>query len=258
MYMLTQEETSNFKEKLLASKKDIEQRLENGDHFDLDQTFWKESMGELSSYDNHPADAGSALFEREKDVALNEHLETELININHALHAIENGTYGKCSVCSKDIPIERLDALPTTTFCIDHSQDQLTSHNRPVEEEILNPHIDRLVNDDDREKIVSFDAEDSWQSVASWGTSDSPSDVANPPDNYNDVYINSDENIGYVEDYESFVGVDMEGNITIYPNDQHEQLEDLLDEEGIMTTFGDLPVSEHEPYVEENDKEDRR
>ena len=49
------------------------------------------------------------------------------------------------------------------------------------------------------------------------------------------MHIHSDENVGYVEDYENFVGVDMEGNITIYPNAQRGELEDLLDEKGIIS-----------------------
>ena len=54
---------------------------------------------------------------------------------------------------------------------------------------------------------------------------------------------------------ENFVGNDMYGNnITVYPNSQHERYEDTLDEEGIMTSFGDLPAYEHDPYVDDNEK----
>jgi len=63
--------------------------------------------------------------------------------------------------------------------------------------------------------------------------------------------VESDENIGYVEDYENFAAVDITGkNITIYPNAQHEQLEQELDEAGMITPFGDLPQYEKNPYVE--------
>jgi YteA family regulatory protein len=208
-------------------------------------------MGELSSYDNHPADEGTDLFEREKDIALNEHYELQLKNINRALEAIENGKYGKCEVCGKDIPIERLKALPNTTFCIEHSPDQVVSHDRPVEEGVLMPPWGKFDMDEKDENVV-FDAEDSWQEVAQWGTSETPSDLVLSQDDYHDIYIEADENIGYVEDFENFVGNDMYGNnITVYPNPQHEHYEDELDEEGIMTSFGDLPAFEHDPYVEE-------
>jgi hypothetical protein len=105
---------------------------------------------------------------------------------------------------------------------------------------------------DEQDESVVFDAEDSWQEVAQWGTSESPSDFAIPPLSYNEMNIEHEENIGYVEDFENFVGDDIEGkNITVYPNNQHEKYEDSLDEEGIMTEFGDLPAYEHDPYVED-------
>ncbi len=253
--MLSRDQILDFKRKLEQQKEDIEDRYDVNDHFGLTSGHSHESTGELSSYDNHPADEGTELFERGKDIALNEHYQDELNDINKALQAIEDGTYGRCEVCGKEIPLERLEALPNTTYCIEHSPDQVTSHERPLEEGVLMPPFGKFDMDEQHES-VSFDAEDSWQEVASWGTSESPSDLVDVPDNYDEVYIESDENVGYVEDYENFVGVDMEGkNITIYPNAQHERYEEVLDEEGIMTIFGDLPAFEHEPYVE--DKEDK-
>ncbi len=44
-------------------------------------------MGELSSYDNHPADEGTDLYEREKDIALNEHSEIRLKNIKQSVRS---------------------------------------------------------------------------------------------------------------------------------------------------------------------------
>jgi YteA family regulatory protein len=253
-YMLSTQQLAEFRLQLLKEKSEVEEHLEQNDHFGLERGHFHESMGELSSYDNHPADEGSELYEREKDIALNEHYEFELRNINHALEAMENGSYGKCEVCGSEIPVERLEALPNTTYCIEHSPDQVTSHKRPVEEGVLMPPFGKF-DMDEQDENVAFDAEDSWQAVAEYGTSETPSDQAIPGDHYNDVYIESDEKIGYVEDYENFVGNDIYGNnITVYPNSQHEKYENELDEEGIMTSFGDLPAFEHDPYVESDDK----
>ena len=164
---------------------------------------------------------------------------------------MENGNYGKCEVCGKEIPYERLEALPNTTYCKEHSPDQVVSHDRPIEEGVLMPPFGKF-DMDEKDENVAFDAEDSWQTVAQWGTSDTPSDLAFPQEHYNDVSNEPDENEGYVEDFENFVGNDMYGNnITVYPNSQHERYEQSLDEEGIMTSFGDLPAYEHDPYVDE-------
>ena len=112
--MLTNRQLSAFKAELLKNKKDLQSHLDGNDHFDLKSGHFHESMGELSSYDNHPGDEGTELFEREKDIALNDHVEYQIKNINKALKAIDNGSYGKCEVCSKEIPVERLEALPET------------------------------------------------------------------------------------------------------------------------------------------------
>jgi YteA family regulatory protein len=252
--MLSTQLLSELRLQLLQEKSDVENHLQQNDHFQLKRGHPHESVGELSSYDNHPADEGTELFEREKDIALNEHYELLLKNINRGLEAMDNGSYGKCEVCGKDIPVERLKALPNTTFCIEHSPDQFVSHDRPVEEGVLMPPFGKF-DMDEQDENVSFDAEDSWQAVAAYGTSDTPSDLAFPQENYSDTYNEADENNSYVEDYENFVGNDMYGNdIKVYPNAQHEKYEDALDDEGIMTSFGDLPAYEHDSYVENDDK----
>ena len=83
-------------------------------------------------YDNHPGDMGTELFEREKDMALNVHAGSELDKVESALQAMEDGSYGKCEVCQKDIPFERLEAVPYTTLCIDHATEQEVPQDRPV------------------------------------------------------------------------------------------------------------------------------
>ncbi|MFS0822297.1 TraR/DksA C4-type zinc finger protein [Bacillus sp. 1P02SD] len=247
--MLSNEQLSTFRSQLIKAKKEVEEQLDDGDHFDLEQGHYHDSMGELSLYDNHPADQGTDLYEREKDIALNEHIEKQLKDIDYALQAIDEGRYGVCEKCGKDIEIDRLDAIPTTTYCVEHSPNQVVSHNRPIEEGVLMPPFGKFVDEEDN---VAYDAEDSWQDVARYGTSESPSDLVDPVDSYNEVFVESDENVGYVEDYENFVGTDIEGKeIIIYPNSQHERYEEVLEEEGIMTMFGDLPPYEKEPYTKD-------
>jgi DnaK suppressor protein len=45
--------------------------------------------------------------------------QAELEQIDRALEAIEDGTYGTCEECSGKIGLERLKALPFATLCID-------------------------------------------------------------------------------------------------------------------------------------------
>ena len=79
-----------------------------------------ESLGELSSYDQHQADVGTETFEREKDLSILEQVEAELADVEHALRRLDDGTYGTCEVCGKPIPDERLEAMPATRLCLEH------------------------------------------------------------------------------------------------------------------------------------------
>ena len=79
-----------------------------------------DSVGELSSYDQHQADLGTETFEREKDLSILEQVEAELADVEHALRRLDEGTYGTCEVCGKPIPEERLEAMPATRLCLEH------------------------------------------------------------------------------------------------------------------------------------------
>ena len=79
-----------------------------------------DSVGELSSYDQHQADMGTETFEREKDLSILEQVEAELADVEHALRRLDEGTYGTCEVDGKPIPEERLEAMPATRLCLEH------------------------------------------------------------------------------------------------------------------------------------------
>ena len=68
--MLTEQQIIQLKQILLREKYTGKKRLEKNDEFNLQQGHPHGSVGELSSYDNHPADEGTELFERGKDLAL--------------------------------------------------------------------------------------------------------------------------------------------------------------------------------------------
>src|SRR5690625_2277614 len=224
--MITQEQITQCKERLLKRQTDLIHQVQ--DHFGMAYEFSQESIGELSNYDNHPADHGTALFERGKDLALNEHSEKELEEINEALHAIEEGTYGICTDCGKDISFARLKAVPTTDRCLDHANKDIFKHNRPVEEQVFSPNI----NPDEvtEETQVGYDSEDAWQEVGKYGTSETASDFYGDRDNYDEMYPNSDELVGSVEDVEEFLGADSKGKFTgVTPN--HKKYEKRLDNE---------------------------
>ena len=93
-------------------------------HHDIGGSSLTEDTGELmsSSADNHLADTASETYERELDEGLEEDAQGQLREVEDALERIEAGTYGTCSVCGKRIPVERLEAVPWTTLCIDDAR----------------------------------------------------------------------------------------------------------------------------------------
>lgn len=77
-----------------------------------------EGASELSGYEDHPADIASETFEREKDLAIGESVETLLNQVITALEKVDRGTYGVCDACGKPIKKARLQALPFATLCL--------------------------------------------------------------------------------------------------------------------------------------------
>lgn len=63
-------------------------------------------------------DLAAASHERELSIILNGNNEEVLMKIDQALEMIEEGTYGVCVNCGKDIAKERLKAIPFTRLCI--------------------------------------------------------------------------------------------------------------------------------------------
>lgn len=82
-----------------------------------------EASGE-NNYRDHMADQGSAIFAREMDMSLDENLRSALLAVEGALDRIARGDYGTCERCGKDIPVERLEAIPTASLCVQCKSDE--------------------------------------------------------------------------------------------------------------------------------------
>jgi RNA polymerase-binding transcription factor DksA len=85
---------------------------------------------ELARVDNHPADLGSALHEQEVDLTTEVFLEEEARRIAEALHALETGRYGTCIDCGREIPAERLKAVPEAVRCLQHQREFEAEHRQ--------------------------------------------------------------------------------------------------------------------------------
>jgi len=68
----------------------------------------------------HPADAATETEGRARDIGLLERIEAELRDVDDALRRLDEGVYGKCVVCGRAIPDERLEANPTARHDAEH------------------------------------------------------------------------------------------------------------------------------------------
>lgn len=137
-----------------------------------------ESVGELSSLDQHTSDLGNETMERSKDMGLMAQADYILSACNNALERIAAGTYGTCERCGRTIPEARLEAIPYTTMCVgcsDEMTGQVDRPKRPIEEE-ANP-FPFNENDDMGEEDYQIDRDDAWEIVAQHGNANSPQDA---------------------------------------------------------------------------------
>ncbi|TCP29110.1 TraR/DksA family transcriptional regulator [Scopulibacillus darangshiensis] len=199
-----------IKKQLLERKKELEKELNVNNEFGMEVPFAEGlSSGELSQYDNHPADSGTDLYEREKDMVLRKFSHEELDDIKAALGKIENGTYGIDEKTGKKIPYARLKALPTARTAVETSPNQdKIKHSRPVEEEVISQmEEDYATNSQETE----YNEQNIYDIVASFNESSMTYEGSSLMDN--------DDGMGYVQLVEAIGSTGIEG----YSGDENVQ-----------------------------------
>ncbi len=201
---MQQEMLLKFEQRLLGEREQLIKRINfidgQGDGLGVSM---KDSISELSTVDNHPADIGSEMFERSKDFALRESAMITVKAIDNALEKIKNGTYGVCDVCGKEIAVDRLESIPSTTKCRDcKGAEEKTPHRdeRPVEEDVLG--IPFAGKDAGNSETVEYDGEDAWQDVSHYSETTDEWSRGGSYYGYSDFDI---EDKGAVEDVDSIV-----------------------------------------------------
>ena len=115
---MTKAELDAHRRQLLALRDRI-----NGDVAHLsDEAFRKsdgDASGNLSHMPIHMADLGTASFEQQFTLSLLENEERVLEEVAAAWDRIDQGTFGRCEECRKEIPKARLLVLPYTRYCVE-------------------------------------------------------------------------------------------------------------------------------------------
>jgi RNA polymerase-binding transcription factor DksA len=114
--MISKELLNELHEQLVQEKSRLQREIDNLQEGINAGTYDIEGM---DSVDQHPADEGTELFEREKNLAVQSTLSRELDEVNIALQKFEDGTYGVCEMCGKPIDERRLRAFPAATHDVE-------------------------------------------------------------------------------------------------------------------------------------------
>jgi RNA polymerase-binding transcription factor DksA len=89
----------------------------------------KEDSGDLSSYSQHIADAGTDTFDRDFALSLVSSEQEALHEVEEAINRIKTGTFGICELTGKPISKERLLAVPFARYSVE-SQAQMEKTTR--------------------------------------------------------------------------------------------------------------------------------
>jgi RNA polymerase-binding transcription factor DksA len=117
---LTKKEIDELRDRLEQEHAELEEQLTT-----IEDTSFAATQSDLSGdvgLDDESADAGTATFEREKDLSIEQNVRDLLQKIERALQKIDAGTYGICERCGKPIEKARIKALPYVDLCIKDAQ----------------------------------------------------------------------------------------------------------------------------------------
>ena len=119
---LSRKEKDDLRARLLEEQGELQAQL-TGIEEDTFAASQSEMMGDVG-LDDEVADAGTATFEREKDLSIEQNVRDLLQKIDRALERLDAGAYGVCDRCGKPIEKARIKALPYADLCIKDAQAQ--------------------------------------------------------------------------------------------------------------------------------------
>jgi DnaK suppressor protein len=117
---LTKKEIDDLGTRLQEERDELQAQLSS-----IEEETFASTQSELAGdvgLDDESADAGTATFEREKDLSIEQNVRDLLDKIDRALARIGEGTYGLCDACGKPIEKARIKALPYVDLCIKDAQ----------------------------------------------------------------------------------------------------------------------------------------
>ena len=117
---LSGKDIEELRASLLKERDELQRQLA-----ELEATSFSTPQSDITgetSFDEEYADSGTATFERERDLSLENNIRDLLGKIDKALSRMDEGTYGICERCGRPIEKARIKALPYASLCIRDKQ----------------------------------------------------------------------------------------------------------------------------------------
>lgn len=128
--MLTDTRLAQFRQQLEAERARIRGTIGNlGEEVEQLGAYEETERGTLS---NDPADVGTEVYEQERALTLERGEQELLQQVEAALVRLDAGAYGRCVRCGREIPVERLEALPYAALCIACQSEVERGSSRPA------------------------------------------------------------------------------------------------------------------------------
>jgi RNA polymerase-binding transcription factor len=107
--------TEHFKRRLLAKERELVEEMAR-----LEQDARDSGESEVRDSTDDATSAQGTSQALEEDALLSQ----TLIQVRDALKRIEDGTYGRCIVCGRQIEAARLEAVPWAAYCLEDQEKQ--------------------------------------------------------------------------------------------------------------------------------------
>ena len=110
---------SIWKDKLEKEKSILETELSSVGRINPNNSLdWEARPQDLDTDEAERTEVADKIEGFDTNIAILNDLEIRYNEVKGALQRIEDGTYGVCKVCGKEIEEERLEANPASTTCI--------------------------------------------------------------------------------------------------------------------------------------------
>lgn len=113
----SKKDLKEFKQIVLKKKEEIFEDLQHISDDTLRKS-QKEASGDISGYTYHMADVATDNYDREFSLGLASNERKVLYELDDALKRIEDGSFGICDDCKRQITKIRLKAVPSARLCI--------------------------------------------------------------------------------------------------------------------------------------------